>query len=31
MAVVLLGDKTPPAWRNAAKRLLFASERPYFS
>ncbi len=31
MAVIMLGDKTPKAWRDAAKRLLFASERPFFS
>jgi Zn-dependent protease with chaperone function len=30
VGVVLLGDKAPPAWRRQAKRLLFASERPYF-
>lgn len=28
--VVLMGRKAPPAWRNAVRRLLFASERPYF-
>lgn len=26
---VLLGDKAPAAWRESARRLLFASERPY--
>ena len=32
MAAVVLGpSRTPPAWREAAKRLLFAAERPYFS
>jgi hypothetical protein len=32
MAAVVLGpNRTPPAWREAAKRLLFAAERPYFS
>ncbi len=31
MAVILLGDKTPKVWRDTAKRLLFASERPFFS
>ncbi|HJY78216.1 MAG TPA: hypothetical protein VKE95_16380, partial [Burkholderiales bacterium] len=29
--VVLLGEKAPRAWRDAANRLLFASERPYFN
>lgn len=29
LAGVLLGDKTPPAWREGARRLLFASERPF--
>ena len=29
-AVVMLGDRAPAAWRGAARRLLFASERPYF-
>ncbi|HET7868070.1 MAG TPA: hypothetical protein VFL86_26990, partial [Burkholderiaceae bacterium] len=29
--VVLLGAKAPAAWREAAKRLLFSYERPYFS
>lgn len=28
-AAVLLGDATPPAWRDAAKRTLFVIERPY--
>jgi hypothetical protein len=28
--VVLAGDKAPAAWRLGSKRLLFASERPYF-
>jgi len=29
-AVVLKGRQCPDAWRQAAKRLLFAPERPYF-
>ncbi len=29
-ALVLLGNNAPKEWRDAAKRLLFASERPYF-
>lgn len=29
MAVVVLGDQAPRKWRDSAKRLLFASERPY--
>ncbi len=29
--LVLAGQKAPPAWRQAVRRLLFASERPYFS
>lgn len=29
-AAVLLGPAAPPAWRLAAKRMLFAPERPYF-
>jgi Zn-dependent protease with chaperone function len=29
-AVVLLGERAPPAWREAARRLLFIPERPYF-
>jgi Zn-dependent protease with chaperone function len=28
-ATVLLGDATPSAWRDAAKRTLFVIERPY--
>ncbi|MYM21407.1 M48 family metalloprotease [Duganella sp. FT135W] len=28
--MVLLGPKTPPAWRQFNRRLLFASERPFF-
>lgn len=28
-ATVLLGDATPPAWRDFAKRTLFIVERPY--
>jgi hypothetical protein len=31
MGAVMLGTKAPKAWRDSAKRLLFASERPYFS
>ncbi|MDR7269141.1 Zn-dependent protease with chaperone function [Pelomonas saccharophila] len=31
MATVLLGERTPPAWREAAKRLLLSHERPYFN
>jgi hypothetical protein len=27
---VVLGPTAPPAWRDGAKRLLFAVERPYF-
>lgn len=30
MATVRLGERTPPAWRELAKRLLFEHERPYF-
>jgi Zn-dependent protease with chaperone function len=30
MGVVILGRSAPPAWREGATRLLFASERPYF-
>ena len=29
-AVIILGRGAPDAWRRAAKRLLFAPERPYF-
>ena len=29
-ATVLLGNATPQAWRDAAKRTLFVAERPYF-
>jgi hypothetical protein len=28
-AIVLLGDKAPQAWREAARQLLFVTERPY--
>jgi Zn-dependent protease with chaperone function len=31
MGVVALGAQAPQSWRDNAKRLLFASERPYFS
>ncbi len=30
MGVVALGDRAPEEWREGAKRLLFAPERPYF-
>ena len=30
LGVVLLGDRAPQAWREGAKGLLFAYERPYF-
>jgi hypothetical protein len=30
MGVIVLGSRAPVAWRHAAKRLLFAPERPYF-
>lgn len=30
MATIVLGGKAPKAWRDGARRLLFASERPYF-
>jgi Zn-dependent protease with chaperone function len=30
-AVTALGDAAPPIWRDHAKRLLFATERPYFN
>jgi Zn-dependent protease with chaperone function len=29
--LIVLGKKAPTQWRNGARRLLFASERPYFS
>lgn len=29
LGTVLLGDKAPAAWRESARRLLFASERPF--
>jgi Zn-dependent protease with chaperone function/tellurite resistance protein len=29
-AVIALGERCPPAWRQLAKRLLFVTERPYF-
>lgn len=29
--VVLLGREAPAAWRDAARRLLFVDERPYFT
>ena len=31
MAAVRLGERTPPAWRESAKRLLLSHERPYFN
>jgi hypothetical protein len=31
VGAILLERKAPQTWRDAAKRLLFASERPYFS
>ena len=31
LGLVMLGEKAPAQWRVAAKRLLFASERPYFN
>lgn len=31
MAVVVLGKLAPQPWRNAARTLLFVSERPYFA
>jgi len=31
MGLVMLGTKAPRSWREGAKRLLFVSERPYFS
>jgi Zn-dependent protease with chaperone function len=30
LAVIALGERCPPAWRDLAKRLLFITERPYF-
>jgi hypothetical protein len=30
MAAVALGERTPPAWRRDARRLLFGPERPFF-
>ena len=30
LATVALGDETPNHWREGARRLLFATERPYF-
>lgn len=30
IGTIMLGAQAPRAWRDAAKRLLFASERPYF-
>jgi hypothetical protein len=31
MATIYLGARTPAEWREGAKRLLFAPERPYFN
>lgn len=31
LGVVALGPRAPKSWRDGAQRLLFASERPYFS
>jgi hypothetical protein len=31
IGVIMLGARAPAAWRRGAKRLLFASERPYFN
>jgi Zn-dependent protease with chaperone function len=31
LATVRLGDRTPTAWREGAKRLLLGHERPYFN
>jgi len=31
VGVILLGQHAPAAWRDGAKKLLFATERPYFS
>lgn len=31
IGTIMLGAKAPASWREGAKRLLFASERPYFS
>lgn len=31
VAIILLGKKTPPRWRQAVQALLFAPERPYFA
>jgi hypothetical protein len=30
MGTVILGNDAPLEWREGAKRMLFASERPYF-
>ena len=30
VGTVMLGDAAPPAWREGGRRLMFASERPYF-
>jgi hypothetical protein len=30
IGTVILGPATPPVWRESAKRLLFATERPWF-
>jgi len=31
MGVIVLGNQAPVSWREGAKRLLFASERPWFA
>ena len=31
VGVIVLGKDAPPKWRDGAKRLLFAAERPHFS
>jgi hypothetical protein len=31
IGTIVLGARAPAAWREGAKRLLFAPERPYFS
>jgi Zn-dependent protease with chaperone function len=31
MGIIVWGDKAPTAWKSAVKKLLFPTERPYFS
>ncbi|HVS24689.1 MAG TPA: M48 family metallopeptidase [Gammaproteobacteria bacterium] len=31
MATIALGERTPPQWREGARRLLFTPERPFFA